>query len=123
MKFSEEFGTASYRIRGYEPGRITVNQEVLETNVVVTLDTLVRDWPALSVEQLTPQDLAVLTEFEPEVILLGTGERQTFPDLGLLRDVIKQGIGVEVMDTAAACRTFNILMAEGRRVAAGLLVR
>lgn len=123
MKLTEEFGAGTYRIRAYEPGRVTINQEVLEHSVIVSADTLIRDWPPETVSELNADHMAMIADLEPEVVLLGTGDRQQFPDRYLLRDLIARGIGIEVMDSAAACRTFNVLLAEERRVVAGLLLR
>jgi uncharacterized protein len=64
----------------------------------------------------------VIAGLEPEIVLLGTGGRQRFPRPSLLRSLLARGVGVEIMDTAAACRTYNIIMLEGRRVAAALLL-
>jgi uncharacterized protein len=83
---------------------------------------LIDDWPAASVETLTSTHLRAALDLQPEVVLLGTGTRLHFPSAEVLRPLIDAGIGYEVMDTGAACRTYNILMAEGRRVLAALII-
>lgn len=113
---------AAYLIRRYEPGRITINDETVTASVVLTPETLLRDWPPSRFEDLERTHLDAVLELEPEVVLLGTGESQRFPSRDIMLTLLERGIGIEVMDTAAACRTYNILMGEGRRVAAALIV-
>lgn len=122
MKLSEEKGDGSFRIRGYDAGRIVVNETGYEHSLVLAPEHLETGWPPQRFDDLRREHLDVILELDPEVILLGTGERQRFPGRELMLSVLRRGIGFEVMDTAAACRTYNILMAEGRRVAAALLI-
>jgi uncharacterized protein len=82
----------------------------------------VTDWPASSLEELKPDHLAAIVELKPEIVLLGSGASFRFPEPSLLAPLHKAGIGVEVMDTPAACRTYNILLGEGRNVLAALIV-
>jgi uncharacterized protein len=80
------------------------------------------DWPPASFEALTAAHLQSLLALKPEIVLLGTGELQRFPRPDIIRPLVEAGIGVEVMTVPAACRTYNILVAEERRVAAALLL-
>jgi uncharacterized protein len=91
-------------------------------NLLVTPERIVTGWATGGFDGLTEADFAALAALEPEVALLGTGTTLRFPNPRLTKPLIDAGIGLEVMDTAAACRTFNILAAEGRRVAAGILL-
>jgi len=91
-------------------------------NVLVTPERIVTGWTAGGFDTLTEADFAALTELKPEVVLLGTGASLRFPHPRLTRALTDAGIGVEVMDTPAACRTFNILAAEGRRVVAAVIL-
>ena len=91
-------------------------------NVLVTPERVVTGWTAGGFDTLTEADFAALTELKPEVVLLGTGASLRFPHPRLTRALTDAGIGVEVMDTPAACRTFNILAAEGRRVVAAVIL-
>lgn len=91
-------------------------------NILVTPERVVSGWAAGGFDALSEVDFAALAELEPEVVLLGTGASLRFPHPRLMRVLTDAGIGVEVMDTPAACRTFNILAAEGRKVAAAILV-
>jgi uncharacterized protein len=91
-------------------------------NILVTPERIATGWTAGGFDTLTEADFAALAELKPEVVLLGTGVSLRFPHPRLTRALTDAGIGIEVMDTPAACRTFNILAAEGRRVAAAVLV-
>jgi len=91
-------------------------------NVLVTPERIVTGWTAGGFDTLTEADFAALAELKPEVVLLGTGTSLRFPHPRLTRALTDAGIGVEVMDTPAACRTFNILAAEGRRVVAAVIL-
>jgi uncharacterized protein len=91
-------------------------------NVLVTPERVVTGWTAGGFDTLSETDFAALVELKPEVVLLGTGASLRFPHPRLTRALTDAGIGVEVMDTPAACRTFNILAAEGRRVVAAVIL-
>lgn len=113
--------TAGYLIKAYNVGSVQVNDETYTHNLIV-MPELLTPWQASSFETLTAADFEVITECKPELVLLGTGEKQQFPDYSLMVSLIKAGIGVEVMNTQAACRTYNIVASEGRQVAAALLL-
>jgi uncharacterized protein len=122
MRLSPETSTAGPVIRAYAPGRITVNEEVVTTSVVLTRERILHDWPPAGFEDLSAPLIDALADLEPEVVLLGTGATLRFPDARVLAGLYHRGIGFEVMGTAAACRTFNLLSGEGRRVVAALLM-
>lgn len=122
MKFTRE-QLSRIAIRHVEPGAIRVNDQVIRDNVALTIDEVILDWSASAIEELTAADFEPLMASDPELILLGTGERPVFPPRDLVFSMARRGIGFEVMDTAAACRTFNILAGDGRRVAAVLIVK
>jgi uncharacterized protein len=122
MRFAEDSTDAQYLIRAYAPGRITVNEDALTRSLIVSAERLIRDWPPQGFEELTASHLHAVIELRPEILLLGTGAQLRFPHPSLLAELHNQGIGIEVMDTAAACRTYNILVSEGRRVVAALLM-
>ena len=92
-------------------------------NIVVMPDRIITGWAPSGFEALTEADFAAVAALGPELALLGTGATLRFPHPRLTRALIDAGIGLEVMDTPALCRTFNILAAEGRRVAAAVLIR
>ena len=106
---------------GYGAGYVMVNHRRHEQNLVVLRDQLVADWNSGGFDELNAGHFARLAALEPEIVLLGTGERLRFPRPEITRALIEAGIGLEVMDVHAACRTYNFLAAEERKVAAALL--
>jgi uncharacterized protein len=107
-------------ITGYGEGYVIVNGERRATSVVVLPDR-VEQWAPGGFEELSANDFDFLKTLDVEIVLLGTGARQRFPHPRLTRALAQAGIGLEVMDVQAACRTYNILVAEERKVAAALL--
>jgi uncharacterized protein len=107
---------------GYGEGYVEVNLRRYSSSLVVAGERVITSWPAASLESLTADHLAAIVELAPEIVLLGTGSAFSFPEPQLLAPLRKAGIGVEVMDTPAACRTYNILLGEGRNVVAALIV-
>ena len=121
MRFSQDSYTTN-SIRAYREGEILVNDQTISRSVVITPDTI-QDWEPGSVEELTQQHFTHLRELQPEIVILGTGSQLRFPPPQLSVVLQAQGIGVEIMATDAACRTFNVLLAEDRRVLAALIIR
>ncbi|HEX7251144.1 MAG TPA: Mth938-like domain-containing protein [Burkholderiales bacterium] len=116
-------GPATYNtITAYGEDYVQVNAQRYQTSLIVLADRIL-DWPVEGFERLAEQSFALLLEEKPEIVLLGTGARQRFPHPRLTALLAHAGIGVEVMDLKAACRTYNILVAEERKVAAALLFR
>ena len=118
MKLHLDNAKGEYRISGYRPGAIVVNDAAYEGALLVRVDEPPESWQ--NDRQLDDEAIDILRATEPEVLLLGTGSRQHFPAPASLQALYAANIGFEVMDTRAACRTFNILAAEGRRVVAVL---
>lgn len=123
MQFIRDMGDAQYLIRAYEPGRVRINDTFHEQSLIVSPFQLITDWPPQSLADLTAAHIEQLLATEMEVLLLGTGARHQFPPLALLQLAQARGRALEIMDTHAACRTYAVLAAEGRKVAAGLLMR
>ncbi len=116
-------GPATYNtITGYGEDWVQVNNQRYQASLIVTAETLL-DWSAQSFSLLQEEDFEKLRTLAPEIVLLGTGPTQRFPHPRLTASLAQARIGVEVMDLRAACRTYNILAAEERRVAAALLLR
>jgi uncharacterized protein len=107
---------------GYGPGFVLVNDERRESSVIVMPEHLAA-WDAPDFAGLEAAHFGALVALKPEVVLLGTGDKLRFPHPGLTRALAEARIGLEVMDLQAACRTYNILMAEERKVAAALLFK
>ena len=102
-------------------GYVQVNERRFERPIIVMPDQVNSDWPARSFAALTVADFSYFLIFKPEVILLGTGDKHFFAHPQLYRALTSAGIGVEFMSTPAACRTYNILTGEDRKVVAGIL--
>ncbi len=122
MKINLESGIGQNLIRAYAAGSITINQEVYTSSLILTPQRIITDWPPVRFANLTAPDVEAIAALRPEVVVLGTGLHLQFPAPGIIRSLVEAKIGLEVMDTGAACRTYNILMSDGRRVAAALLM-
>ena len=121
MPLIEDQIDARYSIQAYDRESVTINERRHAGSLVLSADEMITDWPARRVEELDAETLEAVFRMEPEVVLLGTGERQQFPPAEVRRLFAERQLGLEVMDTGALCRTFNILVAEGRRVVALIL--
>lgn len=122
MKLHLDNPTSRNLVTGYGAGYVTINHRRHETSLILLPDRVIESWGSGGFEALAEGDFETLRALGPEILLLGTGNRQRFPAPHLLRPLIDARIGCEVMDLPAACRTFNILMTEGRLVAAALLI-
>jgi uncharacterized protein len=109
-------------ITRHEPGRIWVNTTPWSQSVLVPHRGDARAWDATGIDALSAAHFERVLELRPELLIFGSGTRLRFVAPALHRALIERGIGVETMDTAAACRTFNVLASEGRVVAAALLI-
>jgi len=109
-------------IRAHSAGRVLIGETAYTRSLVVLPGRVLEDWPPRHFDEITVEHLALLATLEVDTVVLGTGLRQRFPSPALASPLIGQGIGLEVMDTAAACRTFNILAGDGRPVAAALVL-
>jgi len=109
-------------VTGTGPGWVRVGADEHRESFILAPDTILKPWAAGGFEGLSEADFAALLALKPEIALLGTGAKQRFPHPRLYRALIDARIGVEVMDSAAAARTYNIIASEGRRVVAGLLL-
>ncbi|MFY2764209.1 Mth938-like domain-containing protein [Arenimonas sp. MALMAid1274] len=122
MQLSQENPDFNYVLRGVSPAGVLVNQETLASSFLLTPHVLVPDWRPTAADQLTPEDMQAALALDPVLVLLGTGPRQRFPSAAVMASLLTRGIGLEVMDNAAAARTFNVLATEGRRVVAAFLL-
>ena len=116
-------GPASYNtITAYGEDYVQVNSQRYQSSVIVMADQVV-PWGVSEFSRISPSDFEALMTLKPEILLLGTGPKQRFPHPSLTAPLARAGIGVEVMDLKAACRTYNILAAEARKVALALLFK
>lgn len=122
MKLHLAKAVGQNQFTGYGAGYVAVNNQRYERSLVVTPETIHDAWAVTSVDIIGAAEVKFLLELKPEILLLGTGATHRFPVSATLREFAHAQIGVESMDTPAACRTFNILMAEGRNVIAAIIV-
>jgi uncharacterized protein len=122
MKLTDESNRGVHLVRAYAPGELRIGERSFQRSCLLRADRI-EDWRPQSLSQLGLPDLAPIFALEPEIIVLGSGSTQRFPDSALMAAVWTRGIGLEVMDTGAACRTYNILVTEDRRVVAALLLQ
>lgn len=121
MKFSLERSGSAHRVRAYDQRGFRIGEAWYPGGIVLSAERLVSDWGPARIDNLLDSDLHTILEMEPEVVVIGTGATLRFPDRSRLAVFRSKGIGYEVMDSGAACRTFNVLCSEGRRVVAALL--
>jgi uncharacterized protein len=121
MKLQAHRTEGSNAIARHSMQGVVVDGQSYTHSLVVPWQGAVVAWSAQEVQTLTEKDFAQLLEFKPELVIFGSGQRLIFPPAALLRPLLNARIGIETMDTAAACRTYNVLLAEGRCVVAALL--
>jgi uncharacterized protein len=109
-------------ITGYGIGYIEVNSKVYPHALIVQPEGEISPWPVSAFADLSSDNLASLCVFKPELIIIGTGKKQQFLKPELIKPFIQAKIGFEMMDSQAACRTYNILMNEGRQVLAAIIL-
>lgn len=122
MKFSQDFGAGRNTISGYDRGEIRIEDRRYTRSLILAPEHVVAAWPPQCLDELRPEHLEAVFELAPEIVLLGTGARLSFPGKAVRQCFAERGIGLEVMDTAAACRTYNVIAMEGRQVAAALFM-
>jgi uncharacterized protein len=122
MQITQDSGSGVNFIRAYGAGELRINQDSYSGTIILSASSIVAQPNIRAVEDLATLDVALILKLEPELLLLGTGTRQIFPSAAFGAQFMRAGVGFEVMDTGAACRTFNVLVGEKRRVVALLLV-
>lgn len=122
MILTEDVGSGDYRICAYEPGVITINEIAYTKSLIITPNKLITDWPPQSLAEVNDAHLQAIAALHPGIVILGTGIQFIMPPAAKLATLYQQQLGVECMDTGAACRTYTALMSEGRNVAAALLI-
>lgn len=121
MKLHSDTGASGNRISAYGPGHFVINDTRFSTCLVVTAESIESEWPLHQIEDLSAEGVARLRALEVEILLIGTGDTHVFLSTDIMSQLSVPPTGVEVMTTQAACRTFNILAAESRSVAALLI--
>ena len=123
MKFTLEPGVPANLIRGYSDTEVRIGVHTVRGSCIVTADTLITQWEPQSFAELEASHLGALLVLRPELVVIGSGPTQQFASAEIRALLAQRGVGLEVMQLGAACRTFNVLVQEERRVAAGLFLR
>jgi uncharacterized protein len=122
MQLTLENPDFRYFLRGVSPEGVLVNEVRIARSFILSPMTLIENWRPAGIDELTAEDMEPLLALQPSVVLLGTGSRQRFPSSAVMAACLTRGVGIEVMDNAAAARTFNVLATEARKVVAGFLL-
>ena len=122
MQLTQESPDFRFQLRSADGALARVNERELRRSFVLSPESLVEDWRPRAIDELEPVDMDAILALEPALVLLGSGASLRFPPAAVLATCLTRGIGIEVMDNAAAARTFNLLAGEGRRVVAAFLI-
>lgn len=122
MKLTLESSSRVNLVRAYSRAELRIGEEHIRSSCIVSAGRLITEWAPVRFEELRPEHLEAILALEPELVLLGTGERQRFPPAEIRAAFAARGVGLEAMDLGAACRTYNILVQEERRAVAALFL-
>jgi len=122
VQLTHEVAEGYFHFRRCEAGAVGVGDRTLTTSFLMAPDRIVEGWPVVDAAGFDLAAVDAVLALQPEVVLLGTGETQQFPPREAMAALLSRGIGIEVMGNAAACRTYNLLASEGRRVVAAILL-
>ena len=122
MQFTLENPDFRYLLRGVNVEGVLVNDKTINRSFILTPHELLENWRPTSIPELVADDMQALLQLNPVLVILGTGIRQQFPSAAVMAACLTLGVGIEVMDNAAAARTFNVLATEGRKVVAGFII-
>jgi uncharacterized protein len=122
MQLTQEPAEGYFFVRACTPQAITIVDRPLTRSFVLAPDQVIEDWPVTNAAAFDEAAADTIAALKPEVVLLGTGEKQVFPPREALVSLLRRRIGVEVMDNAAASRTYNLLASEGRRAVAAFML-
>lgn len=109
-------------VDAYSEGFVVVNKVTYNSSLILCATDIIEDWPPETCSELTPHHLHQVISLDPEIVILGTGSKIIFPDNEIMQPISSNRIGYEIMDTGAACRSYNFLVAEGRHVVAALFM-
>jgi uncharacterized protein len=121
MEFNLELPQNQFFIRSVSEKGVRVNHDLYTHPFIISGQRIIPEWDVAGVDDIDEASLQVIFDLQPEVVLIGTGKTQVFLPLATQAHFYRRNIGFEVMSTDAACRTFNVLVSEGRRVVAALL--
>lgn len=122
MQFTQDLSHRNYRISGYANNSISINGEQYLHSLLVMKDKVICKWPVQTLDDITPETLQLIIDLTPEIVIFGTGKTIQRLSPELLKPFSSAHIGIEIMDSHAACRTYNILLAEDRKVALAIIL-
>ena len=122
MQLVRELPEGYLTVRRVEAGSVTIGDRALTSSFLIIRDRLIEPWPVATTAELGPEAVAAIVALAPDVVILGTGERQSFPPQKTMAEFLTRGIGIEVMDNRAAARTYNVLVSEGRNALAAFML-
>ena len=122
MKLNQQNTPKVNTVRNFEPGKIKINDQYYEKSLLVTAEKIEENWPVFKVDDLNEEKILGLLAYQAEIIIIGSGKQHHFLDPMLSLLAAQQSIGIEIMTTEAACRTYNVLLGEDRRVLAALII-
>lgn len=122
MQFTEHRDSNILTVQNYQPGQVKINQFILHESFFCNQHDLSENWDCVDITTLNESHLTPLLALNPDVIILGSGEAQNFPSPSCFAYCASRGVGLEVMDNAAACRTYNVLTTEEREVVLALIM-
>jgi uncharacterized protein len=122
MRLTDEILGSTLLIRSYASNEVRVGETVLRQSFLISATQLVPEWKPQRIEDLSTDDIEAIVALEPEIVILGSGSKQRFPETRWLASLLSRGIGCEVMDTGAACRTYNVLASEDRKVVGAIMI-
>lgn len=122
MKLQPDKQPSLNTVSAYGPNYIEINAQRYTNSLLLSPESPVIEWSCTRFEDIKTEDFEQIAKLEPAVVIFGSGERIRFPKPALIAPLIARNIGIETMDLQAACRTYNVLMAEGRKVVAALLI-
>lgn len=111
-----------YRIHSYDLDKIVVNNTTMTDRFIIFPDKIIESWRPITPKQINLDDLSIIIDKKPELLIVGTGKSLVFPTNEVIAHVQAMNIGFEAMDTGAACRCFNLLVAENRFIAAAMFI-
>lgn len=121
MDITQDFADANFIITGYRPDCVLINHEPHQQSFIISPESLLTSWNVTDVSHLNDVTLASVFENPPEIMIIGTGDSLVLPDPKIIALFGQHQIGLETMNTSAACRTYGILIAEGRKATAGII--
>ena len=122
MQLTQDAPDHRFQLRSADGTLARVNERELRRSFLLSPDRLVEDWRPRAIDELVPEDMDAVLALEPALVLLGSGASLRFPSAAVMAACLVRGIGIEVMDNAAAARTYNLLAGEGRKVVAAFLI-